>query len=252
MITEDYKTLMMLSDENYYADRQFLSNSSLKMLRESPTKFDQWRKGIYRQPDTSAFALGKAVHSMFLEGVDTAVLCEIRRDKRTQEYRDLLDASYGKNLLTASEYKDYEGMVKKLQSIEEVNNLIDGGVPELAGFANLYGLDFKAKADMIIETEDLKYLVDLKTSAKPLDEFYRSARYLLYNQQAYLYQQIFGIDHFIFVVVEKSYPYEVGIFECSDEFLTSGRLELEKSVEMYKELFINNEYNPNSARGYTL
>lgn len=252
MIDQNYIELMMLSDDSYYADREFLSNSALKMLRESPTKFDLWRKKLWSQPDTSAFALGKAVHTMFLEKKDTAVLCDIRRDMRTQAYRDLVDDNYGKNLLTKSEYKDYEGMVNKLESIEEVGNLFSEGVAEFATVGEVFGLNFKGKADWLIDNWSGKHLIDLKTSAKPLDEFYRSAKYLLYNQQAYLYSRLFGADTFTFVVVEKTYPYEVGVFECSEEFLTSGELELMKSVDMYRELFINNEFTPTSARSYIL
>ena len=42
-------------DEVYYADREYLSNSSLKLMKESPTKFSLWHKGKWLQPNTSAF-----------------------------------------------------------------------------------------------------------------------------------------------------------------------------------------------------
>ena len=254
----DYQESLLISDEMYYADRKYMSNSALRLMRESPTKFDLWRKGLWSQPDTSAFSLGKAVHSAFLEGKDTAKLCDIRRDKRTQAYRDLLDESFGMNLLTASEYKDYQGMVAKLESIEELKSLMsfdhpDSGVSELAGFKEVQGIQFKAKADRIVYLDkESKYIVDLKTTAKSLEDFRSSARWLLYNQQAALYTEIFNADFFVFVVVEKTYPYDVGVFECSAEFMQRGQEELTKSIEMYKELFINEEYNPYSPRTFVL
>ena len=55
-------------DEVYYADREYLSNSSLKLLKESPTKFDLLRKDKWKQPSTSAFDVGRALHARFLEG----------------------------------------------------------------------------------------------------------------------------------------------------------------------------------------
>ena len=249
---------MLLSDDSYYADRYYMSNSALKLMRESPTKFHLWRKGLWSQPDTSAYSLGKAVHSMYLEGKDTAVLCDIRRDKRTQAYRDLLDESYGMNLLSGSEYKDYEGMMAKLNSIEELKSLMsfdepEFGTSELAGFKEVQGVNFKGKADRIIKyNEDSRYIVDLKTTAKSLEDFRSSAKWLLYNQQAALYSEIFDADFFVFLVIEKTYPYEVGVFECSQEFLDRGKQELSKSIEMYKELFINEEYNPYSPRTFVL
>ena len=55
-------------DEVYYADREYLSNSSLKLMKESPTKFNLWHKGKWSQPNTSAFDVGRALHARFLGG----------------------------------------------------------------------------------------------------------------------------------------------------------------------------------------
>jgi hypothetical protein len=45
-------------------------------------------------------------------------------------------------------------------------------------------------------------------------------------------------------VIEKEFPYEVGIFKASDEFLHSGKMQFEKSIKMYEDLFLNQEFNP--------
>ena len=60
-------------DEIYYADREFLSNSSLKLLAESPTKFDLWRKSKWKQAGNAAFDVGHALHARFLEDKVTYV-----------------------------------------------------------------------------------------------------------------------------------------------------------------------------------
>jgi len=71
---------------------------------------------------------------------------------------------------------------------------------------------------------------------------------MMYNQQAYLYKTLFGVDSFYFLVVEKEFPYEVGIFKASDDFLASGEYEFNKSIELYERTFLNGVFNPYSAR----
>ena len=67
------------NDEEYYADRSYLSNSSLKLLRESPTKFKLWRENKWSYPNTNFFSIGSAIHALFLEGKETAIVYEDRK-----------------------------------------------------------------------------------------------------------------------------------------------------------------------------
>jgi len=88
--------------------------------------------------------------------------------------------------------------------------------------------------------------VDLKTTRDPMHKFKRNA-FFNYAQQAYLYKTIFNVDRFFFLVVQKEFPYEVGIYEAGDAFLARGEQELEDSINLYERLFINGEYKPYSA-----
>ena len=45
-------------------------------------------------------------------------------------------------------------------------------------------------------------------------------------------------------VIEKEFPYEVGIFKASDAFLEYGARELDKSINLYETLFLNGEFRP--------
>lgn len=240
------------SDEAYYSDRSYLSNSSLKMLRESPTKFDLWRRGLWQQPDSPVFELGKAVHSLVLEGIDNAVTFDGRRDARTEKYQMFLQENQGKFILSQSDYNDYLGMSERLQNNKDAMELISKGNPEVPTTGELHGLKFKAKADYLVRDWEDDYIVDLKTYGKTLAEFEKSARWMLYNQQASLYTQLFGIERFVFVVVEKSWPYDVGIYECSEDFMDSGRRELIKSVDLYDKYFVESNYDKSYARKFVL
>jgi hypothetical protein len=88
--------------------------------------------------------------------------------------------------------------------------------------------------------------VDLKTTKDPMHKWKRNA-FFNYAQQAYLYSELFNVDEFYFLVVQKEFPYEVGIYKAGDTFLGRGANELEESIELYERLFIDGEYKPYSA-----
>jgi hypothetical protein len=239
-------------DTAYYSDRSYLSNSALKLLRESPVKFNLWMNGRWERPDTTAFDLGKAVHASVLEGKDIVVTSTMRRDKRNEAYRLFMDENKDKIILSPSDYSDYVGMTIALRNNEEVQALMLGGRPEVPGTADYRGHKVKGKADWLVDGWEHSYILDLKTTAKSLDEFRKSAKYLLYNQQAALYSHIFQVDTFIFVVVEKSWPYEIGIFKCSFGFMESGVTELNASFDMYEHMFVDGHYQSGYARQFIL
>ena len=55
------------------------------------------------------------------------------------------------------------------------------------------------------------------------------------------------MDDFYFLVIEKEFPYEVGIFKASDDFLHWGEVELKKSINIYEKRFLNEQFRPYSA-----
>jgi hypothetical protein len=143
-------------------------------------------------------------------------------------------------------------MSNALRNNDDVQALMLGGRPEVPGTAEYRGHKVKGKADWLVEKWDDSYIVDLKTTAKSLDDFRKSAKFFLYNQQASLYSHIFGVDNFIFVVVEKSWPYEIGIFKCSFGFMESGFTELNASIDTYEDLFIDGNFKSGYARQFIL
>jgi len=240
------------SDEAYYADKEYLSNSMLKLLRQSPTKFHLMREGKWSYPSASYFDVGTALHALFLEGIDKTVLWQGTR--RGNDYKEFKAENPDKLILPTKDYDTVHNMHNKLRKLSEVDELMgELFKPEVPGIMehitpSFTNIKLKGKADALVFDGDSTYLVDLKTTAKSLDDFKKSAKWMFYNQQAYLYSKIFGVDDFYFLVIEKEFPYEVGIFKASDEFLSSGEWEFNKSIEMYENLFLNQEFNPYNVR----
>lgn len=234
-------------DEAYYADRSYLSNSSLKLMTKSPTKFHLWREGKWSWPSASYFDVGQALHALFLEGKDISV--KWNGTRRGNDYKEFCAENEGKLVLPTKDYDCVKGMYDKLQKVDAVTQLMgfdfQPEVPAVMEWAYETGevVGLKGKADSIVTDGDRKYIVDLKTTAKPLDEFVRGARWM-YAQQAYLYTELFDLDEFYFLVIEKEFPYEVGIYKASDAFLAIGEHQLNESMELYQRLFLNETFRP--------
>ena len=237
-------------DEVYYADRDYLSNSSLKLMKESPTKFKLWLDNKWSQANTSAFDVGRALHARFLE--DKVTYLDWNGARRGNEYKEYCASNPDKIVLTKTDYHIVEGMYDKLSKVSMVEELMGfDWTPEVPGIINWTTeqgneVKLKGKADALVRSADGKFLVDLKTTRDPLHKWKRNA-FFNYAQQAYLYSEIFDVQEFYFLVVEKSFPYEVGIYKASDHFLGRGEQELTESINLYERLFINGEYKPYSA-----
>jgi hypothetical protein len=237
-------------DEVYYADREYLSNSSLKLLKESPTKFDLWRKGKWKQANTSAFDVGRALHARFLEDKVNYIGWEGQR--RGNDYKEFRKENPEIIALTQNDFHLVEGMYDKLSKVDAVRDIMGlEFTPEVPGVMEYHTaqgniVKVKGKADALAWNGVDNYLVDLKTTKEPMHKFKRNA-FFNYAQQAYLYKTIFNVDRFFFLVVQKEFPYEVGIYEAGDAFLARGEQELDDSINLYERLFINGEYKPYSA-----
>ena len=237
-------------DEVYYADREYLSNSSLKLLKESPTKFDLWRKGKWSQANTSAFDVGRALHARFLEDKVNYIGWEGQR--RGNDYKEFRAENPDIIPLTQSDFHHVEGMYDKLSKVDAVRDIMGlEFTPEVPGVMEYHTaqgniVKVKGKADALAWNGVDNYLVDLKTTKDPMHKFKRNA-FFNYAQQAYLYKTIFNVDRFFFLVVQKEFPYEVGIYEAGDAFLARGEQELDDSINLYERLFINGEFKPYSA-----
>lgn len=241
---------MFNSDKEYYSDRTHLTNSSLKLLRQSPKKFSLWLAGVINEEPSDALQQGSALHALVLENKKIFIGYEGRR--AGAKYEEFLSETKDELFVfTQKDEKLIHDLYKSLYNCAEAYDLLfDPAYPaqnEIPGAKNIEGIWMKGKADRIIESNGLRLGVDLKTTGGDISEFARSAKFYDYDMQSAVYSEIFDLDGFIFAVVSKKWPYEVGIFECSDEFTYAGRQKMLSAIALYKDLFIEGNYNPNTA-----
>ena len=94
-------------------------------------------------------------------------------------------------------------------------------------------------------------IVDIKTTQDASFEAFRRSAYKYgYNRQAAFYLDGFGAKEFVFIVIEKKAPYNIGVYHCSDDFIESGRDEYSSLLMDYKKYFIDSDPNNYEIMNY--
>ena len=107
-------------------------------------------------------------------------------------------------------------------------------------------LPFRGKADIL----QFNHIIDLKTTSN-LAGFNFSANNYGYDLQAYLYTQLFDVEKFTFMAVDKK-TLDIGIFETSSEFLERGKQKLHHAIDVYNEWFLGGDLKDCDVSNYIL
>jgi len=222
-------------DKHYYGDygKKFLSNSDIGTLLSNPLALGSEVKS------SPAILIGSYFHTALLEPdklKDFKIIAAATRN--TKVYKE---QSEGELCLLQSEVDNIKSMTNKILDTQMCADLINkkNCEYEVPMVTELFGNKWKGKADVVNKTEEL--VIDLKTTAD-INKFRSSAFRYNYDSQAYIYKQLFGYD-FIFIVIDKS-TNQIGLFECSEEFLRSGERKVEKASEVYNLFFKDKEFDP--------
>lgn len=227
-----------------YLALERLSPSGAKLLARSPAHY-AWSRA-HPFPETPALRVGKATHSLALEGREAfaaAFAVEPKADGRTREGKAVKAAfaeeAEGKIILTATEAELVEAMAAGILAHPLAPALIEGGTPELSMIWTdpETGAPCKGRADLARLADGV--IVDLKTAltAAPGD-FARSVLSYGYHCQAAAYlagSAALGanVRDFIILAVEKAPPYAVGIYRLPDAALELGRRRWAESCALY-------------------
>ena len=226
------------SDEDYYGEfgAQFLSNSNIKVLFENPlTLRDQMEK-------TPPLIMGGYFHHGMLEPekIENYTIVDAST-RNTTIYKKAKEESGEDILLLKKEVEELNECMDVLRESDICNYLITGDDVEyeVPNLIELEGKIWKCKADVLNHRE--KLIIDLKTTSD-IKKFRWSAETYNYDSQAYIYSKAFGYD-FMFIVIDKTTK-QLGIYDCSSEFLDRGAMKVEKAVEKYKLFYEDVDFDP--------
>lgn len=239
-----------------------LSNSSLSVLKRSPTEFHaRFIAKTLKTEETDAMRLGSAVHMLALEPerfdseyaivegpINPSTGNPYGRDtKKFQVWLDQEMMQQTRKVLLKDEFAESLEIAKAFQShlyIMAVMSLSSEKVFE-RGYEMAYLVDdqepirLKCKPDCVIPSEGL--IIDLKTTGDPHPDAWRwSAEEYGYHRQAAIYLQAMGAYYgktfrFLFGVVRSKAPYEVGVYELDEDSISRGWSQVESLIAEYAE-----------------
>ena len=174
---------------------------------------------------TPAMKFGTLFHAMILEPEEFTAQFRVVEDKRTKKGKEqaLEYEKQGITVITPQDAALANDMRQAICSNPVAWELFDKGSSESSFWwsHSATGLDLKCRCDKIHGDT----VVDLKTTgeggASP-EMFSKTITNLNYHLQAAHYLQGTGATNFIFVVVEKVFPYNIGVYKLDHEFLDIG------------------------------
>jgi hypothetical protein len=228
-------SFLMISNEVYHS-RPEISSSDVKAV--AAKSLAHWKGKIWR--DSSAFALGSAVHALVLEPEKNLVL-RGPEDRRGNKWKiDKLAADIdGKILLTESDYDLAHAIAAPIITHEVVKGWIadPSFVAEASFFAEDYltGVKIKCRPDGYLVGSGIVFDIKTTRDASP-EGFPREIRNYNYDLQASFYlrclqQAGYMATTFVFVAVEKEPPYAVGLHALTDGYLAVADARVTATLE---------------------
>jgi len=166
-------------------------------------------------------------------------------DYKTVSARDHRDAirKRGDIPLLAHELVTVQAMADAVRANDEAAALLEDGKPEQSAFWTDWttGIDRRARLDWLtVHGDGTATIVDLKTAASAAPRKYASAvadyGYALSAAWYIDAVQALGLAdrvRFVHIVVEKTAPHLVGVYELGDEWLAIGRQQVAEALTVY-------------------
>lgn len=217
---------------NEYRKIEALNNTGMGYLQRSPRHYIAWRNGEIEDTDSEARRLGLAVHCILLEPFQFAHRYDVKGDGRTKAgkaQKAEIEAD-GKIALSAKDYETATRIFNAVMHNKTAAALIRSTQHEIARTWTDPESGAKCKGLADGWNAEGRVLLEVKTcqNASP-DAFKADIAHWQYHRQAAFYADGFGAKRVIMLAIEKTPPYEVGIYELPPLVLAAGR-------EIYKPL----------------
>jgi len=236
------------SSEVYHSQSgENLSSHLLKDFRKSPLLYKRKVMGLIPDVDRPAYVIGRAAHTLILEGRETYDVEYLVADgpinektgkpygTTSKKYQDWL-AKQTKQILTSAQSDLVEAMGSSINTSPGLADLVghECGTAEGVLRTEYHGTPCQIRCDLYIDHAD-GVLVDLKT-CDDLTWFESDARRYQYQHQLAFYRAVLEKvtgrrPHVVLVGVEKKEPYRAGVFRVGSDLLDGARVENESAIE---------------------
>ena len=252
-----------------------LSNSSLSVLKRSPTEFyKRFVTGEMKGQESDAMLLGSAVHMLALEPERFDAEYRIESGpfnattgkpfgRDTKKFEAWLDEEKNlddRKILIKSEFENSLAIAKAFQAHPTIAAIMASRAEKL--FESEYSMEYeigddkvemKCKIDFVCPSERL--IVDLKTTSDPSPYAWSwSAEDFGYHRQRAIYgdamEAKYGGDfRFLFGVVRSKEPYEAAVYELDAESIQRGSEEYSALIQEYIDRKATDDWLSDWQRG---
>lgn len=227
----------------YHANAgEYLSSHLLANFRKSPLLYHRKRCGLISDEDRPAYLVGRAAHTVILEGMDTfqrsfAVGGPINPKTgspfgaSTKAWAEWAAKQGGKEVLTDQQHDLVMQMANGVKLHEFAQELLSDGIAEGVVRADYCNRKCQIRIDWLNPHSGI---VDLKT-CDDLQWFESDAKRYGYLHQVAFYRavlaQVIGVAvPVFFIAVEKKEPYRCGVWQVAEDSLASARRENEAAI----------------------
>jgi hypothetical protein len=235
---------MTLTNADYHADPA-ISASHLKAVMQSP--YHYWSRFLDpKRPTmepTSAMRLGSLAHCAVLEPDELKKRYAIAPDRRSNAGKTAAAyiASVGLEAVTEADMALALSMADAVRQHPYAAALLADGKAEQSFWADdtATGQRCKCRPDWYQGTT----IVDLKTcqDASP-SGFARACAAFSYHVQAAHYLNVTFAERFVFIAVEKTYPYAVGVYELDAAAMAAGKEQCRIGLQAISDCRVINEW----------
>jgi hypothetical protein len=239
----DLAVLIQEPAEVYHAKaKDYLSSHALADFRRCPVLFHKKKQGLIPDKDSPAYLLGRAAHTLILEGRDAfeagyAFGGPINPQTgkpygvNTKAFAEWL-AIQGKPALSDDQLAQVEQMAAGVQQHDAATDLLSLGQAEGVVRIEYRGLLCQIRIDWLNPEQGI---VDLKT-CDDLTWFEADARRFEYVHQlafyrAVLAQAVGGLVTVHIVAVEKKEPFRCGVWRVGQDVLAIAQEDNEQAID---------------------
>jgi len=250
-LVDDLSFLIQEPADVYHAQRaRYLSSHQLAEFRRNPLLFHKKEQGLVTDEDRPAFLLGRAAHTLTLEGREAyereyafggPVNSKTGEPfgSRTKAFLEWADAQ-GKPVLTDDQVALIENLNTAVHAHEHAAALLADGVAEGVIRTDYCGVACQARFDWL---NPQRGIVDLKT-CDSIDYLQLDARSYGYAHQMAFYRSLLTcvsetVVPAYLIAVEKREPFRCGVWRMGEDVLGIAQKENEEGIARLKDCRAN-------------